>query len=41
VTKPTLQAAGAISVSVAETRSVTLKGIKDRVEVASVQWQDS
>jgi class 3 adenylate cyclase len=41
VTKPTLQAAGAISVSVAETRSVTLKGIKDQVEVASVQWQDS
>jgi class 3 adenylate cyclase len=41
VTKQTLQAAGAMSVSVAETRSVTLKGIKDQVEVASVQWQDS
>jgi class 3 adenylate cyclase len=41
VTKPTLQAAGAISVSVSETRSVTLKGIKDQVEVASVQWQES
>ena len=41
VTKQTLEAAGAISVSVSETRSVTLKGIKDQVEVASIQWQNS
>jgi class 3 adenylate cyclase len=39
VTKQTLEAAGAISVSVSETRSVALKGIKDAAEVASVHWQ--
>jgi class 3 adenylate cyclase len=41
VTKPTLRAAGTIPVSVSETRSVALKGIKDAAEVATVHWQGS
>lgn len=39
VTTQTLQAAGAITFSVSETRSVNLKGIKGAAEVASVHWQ--
>jgi class 3 adenylate cyclase len=41
VTRETLQAAGEIPESVSESRSVSLKGIKDQVEVLSVQWRES
>ena len=39
VTQETLEAAGSVPFSVSEPRSVTLKGIKDQVEVASIGWQ--
>jgi class 3 adenylate cyclase len=39
VTTQTLQAAGDMSFSVSEPRSVTLKGIRGAAEVASVHWQ--
>lgn len=40
VTRETLEAAGDIPEPVSEPRSVTLKGIKDQVEVLSVQWRE-
>jgi len=41
VTRETLEAAGGLPVAVSEPRSVSLKGIKDQVEVVSVRWQEA
>lgn len=41
VTRETFEAAGDIPESVSEPRSVTLKGIKDQIEVLSVQWREA
>lgn len=41
VSRETLEAAGDIPEPVSEPRSVTLKGIKDQVEVLSVEWREA
>jgi class 3 adenylate cyclase len=41
VTRETLEAAGEVPEPISEARSVTLKGIKDQVEVVSVQWREA